>query len=370
MRVLALEPFYGGSHRAFIDGWIANSRHDWTLLSSSPHHWKWRMRHSALTFAEEVRRLAESGKAWDIIFCTDMLNVAELRGFLPDSVAHLPIVCYYHENQLTYPNQTERERDLHFGLTNIISAIAADAIWFNTDFHRRDFFQAVESLLTRMPDYRSLDKLAEARAKARTAYPGVNHTERMPRERNRPCRLLWAARWEHDKNPEAFFEVLETLISEDLEFEVSVIGEQFSDIPDVFHTTRAMLGKRVVHWGYQKSREQYEQVLGQTNFVVSTANHEFFGISTVEAILAGAWPVLPNRLAYPELVGMGDNAQSDLFLYDGSVEGLTERLRQLVRQHQSGSLPYQPLSQLREGLASLTWPIHAPRLDKMLSQLI
>lgn len=36
---------------------------------------------------------------------------------------------------------------------------------------------------------------------------------------------------EHDKNPEAFFEALFHLLEEQLYFEVSVIGEQFSEIP-------------------------------------------------------------------------------------------------------------------------------------------
>ena len=33
LKILALEPYYGGSHKAFLDGWIARSVHDWTLLS-------------------------------------------------------------------------------------------------------------------------------------------------------------------------------------------------------------------------------------------------------------------------------------------------------------------------------------------------
>ena len=52
MRVLALNPYHGGSHRAFLDGWMANSRHRFTLLTLPAHHWKWRMRHAAVTFAE------------------------------------------------------------------------------------------------------------------------------------------------------------------------------------------------------------------------------------------------------------------------------------------------------------------------------
>ena len=55
MKVLALEPYYGGSHKAFLDGWRAHSRHEWTILGLPAYKWKWRMRHAALTFAEQVR---------------------------------------------------------------------------------------------------------------------------------------------------------------------------------------------------------------------------------------------------------------------------------------------------------------------------
>jgi len=35
---------------------------------------------------------------------------------------------------------------------------------------------------------------------------------------------------------------------------------------------------------------------------VSTAIQENFGIAVVESVLAGCWPLLPNRLSYPELL--------------------------------------------------------------------
>ena len=72
MKVLALEPYHGGSHQEFLDGWTAHSRHDWTALTLPPYKWKWRMRHSAVTFAGEVRRRLAVGEAWDCIFCSDM----------------------------------------------------------------------------------------------------------------------------------------------------------------------------------------------------------------------------------------------------------------------------------------------------------
>ncbi|UCE50536.1 MAG: DUF3524 domain-containing protein [Phycisphaerales bacterium] len=33
MNIPALEPYYGGSHKAFIDGLSGASEHDWTVLA-------------------------------------------------------------------------------------------------------------------------------------------------------------------------------------------------------------------------------------------------------------------------------------------------------------------------------------------------
>ncbi len=43
------------------------------------------------------------------------------------------------------------------------------------------------------------------------------------------------------------------------------------------------------------------QLLHAGTIVLSTALHEFFGMSVVEAVRAGCRPLLPARLSYPEL---------------------------------------------------------------------
>jgi hypothetical protein len=48
MKFLFLEPFYGGSHRDFADGWIKHSRHRFDLFTLPARFWKWRMRGAAL----------------------------------------------------------------------------------------------------------------------------------------------------------------------------------------------------------------------------------------------------------------------------------------------------------------------------------
>jgi hypothetical protein len=57
--------------------------------------------------------------------------------------------------------------------------------------------------------------------------------------------------------------------------------------------------------------------------VVSTAIQEFFGIAVVAAIYCRCFPVLPRRLAYPEVT---PEASHEACLYD-DFQGLVDRLR-------------------------------------------
>ncbi|MCP4251606.1 MAG: glycosyltransferase, partial [bacterium] len=85
---------------------------------------------------------------------------------------------------------------------------------------------------------------------------------------------------------------------------------------------------RIDRWGYQPSAQDYRRALTEADVMVSTARHEFFGISVVEAIAAGAYPLLPRQLSYPEI--LGDTAETEPFFYDGTVDDLTAKLRSLA----------------------------------------
>ena len=314
LRILALEPYRDGSHAAFLDGWIGRSRHRWTVLSLPGHHWKWRMRHAAATFADEVAE--RPADRWDVLFSTSMLNLAEFRGLARPEVGLLPAVIYFHENQLTYPVRHEDRRDLHFAVSHIMTLKAADAVWFNSRFHRDSFAEALAGFVRRMPDdsLRTGERLVEEKGSVQP--PGVDtHFHRLPRKPG-PLRILWAARWEFDKNPEGFFQALEKLDGRGVDFRLSVLGQCYSDVPAIFETARARFADRIDHWGYEPTREGYRAVLAEADVVVSTADHEFFGISMVEAMAAGAYPLLPKRLSYPELLEPLGNAGTKSFFYD------------------------------------------------------
>jgi len=175
LKVLALEPYYGGSHQAFLDGWIARSRHEWTLMTLTAAKWKWRMRNSAVTLRDKVREALAAGASWDVLFCSDMLNLAEFLGLGPEPVRRLPKLVYFHENQLTYPKRNEDERDYHFVYSNMTTAMAADRVWFNSRYHMEEFLEGLRAFLKRMPDNQKLENVDRIRAKSEVHYPPVEN---------------------------------------------------------------------------------------------------------------------------------------------------------------------------------------------------
>jgi len=320
------------------------------------------MRHGAISLAEQIESLPTSEPPFDLLFCSDMLNLAEFVGLTRLPFNSLPSIAYFHENQLTYPVRDESERDLHFGMTNFTTAIAATEVWFNTAFHRDSFLDALNRMLKNMPDYNCLEYVDQIRAKSQVMPQGI---EPMPERKKRlpgPPRLLWVARWEFDKNPEMFFEVLFRLVETGAEFRIDVIGQQFDTVPEIFDQARSRLGDRIVRWGYQTSREEYTQALGDVDIVISTADHEFFGVGIVEAVSAGAFPLLPERLSYPELFGLGDRPEASDFFYDGTLDSLVCRLRELIDRTNRGKL-WKDSNLGRRIVEQYYWNNLAPRLD-------
>ncbi len=372
MRLLVLDAYHDGSHAAFIRGWSARSRHEHDLLTLPGRHWKWRMRQGAIGFAATVGERYAAGERWDAVFATDMLDLATFAGLAPAAVAALPRIVYFHENQLTYPVRHHDVRDLHFAFTNITTCLAADAVVFNSGFHRDAFLAAVDELTAKMPDHRPSAAASTIRARSSVVPPGIDPPPMTnpgrPREGG-PLRVLWPHRWEYDKDPKSFFEAIGAARRQGAQLRLLVVGKRFREAPPAFAAAAQEHADIIDQWGYVEDHAAYRRLLAGADVVVSTAIHEFFGIAVVEAVAAGAFPVVPPRLAYRETLRGADGSPRSEFFYDGSVAGLAARLVALAEEP-AGIWGAEGPEGRRgsEVVAGYLWPAVSERLDRQVER--
>ena len=385
LRIAAVEPYFGGSHRHFLEGLARHSRHRFELFTLPPRLWKWRVRGAALHLAPAL----EAAGPFDALLCSDFVNVPDLRALLGPALRTRPLLYYLHENQLDYPLSPHEEFDPYFGFTNVLSCLSAEAVAFNSEFHRREFLAKLPGFLPRLPDYDRRRVVETLRAKAEVLPLGLE-LEEMERLRpeprrsrevvdggvwasevqvqrrrtakpNSPRRILWNHRWEFDKAPERFFAALEVLASRALPFLVDVVGEAFERRPEVFEAARDRLGSQIGRFGSVEDRTEYVRLLWEADIVVSTAKQEFFGIAMAEAVWCGAYPIAPRALVYEDLYG-GEDAERHLYRDDA------ELVRLLEAALTAESLA--PSPRLRQRLAGFDWREVAPRFDARFEALV
>lgn len=335
--------------------------------------WKWRMHGAALTMARRTREEFRSEDPPDIVLASDMLDLASYLGLCRDLLGGRPSLLYMHENQLGYPQadpeadwsasrrRRSARRDAHYAFCNLSACLAADGVCWNSAYNRDSFLAALPGFLGGFPDARELEAVAVVAGKSQLLPLGLDlaslDAARPALRRPGPTRIVWNHRWEHDKNPEAFFDAVFELQAEGLEFELILLGESFVREPAAFSEARRALGSRILQYGHVPTRHEYAAWLWDGDIVVSTARHEFFGAAVCEAIRCGCRPVLPDALAYPEVIPPGSQPE---ILYPAGQ--FVAALRQAILQvSEAPDLLARP--ELREALGHLDWSRMAQRYD-------
>ena len=356
MHIVFLEPFDTGSHAVWMRGYQAHSQHRVTILGLEGQFWQWRMLGGAVTLAERFRALPDPP---DLIVGSSMLDLTTFLALTRPITARIPAAVYFHENQLTYPAGPRQKLQQQYAFINYASALAADRVFFNSAFHQGAFLDELPRLLKHFPDNNNLDTVETIRARSRVLPIGLDlsrydaHRPAAPRPADAPPLILWNHRWDFDKNPRAFFKALYTLADAGVDFEVALVGENLRQEPVEFEDARSRLGDRVVAYGYTESFADYARLLWESDVAVSTSNQDFFGISMVEAIYCGCWPVLPRRLNYPALV---PDAFHRATIYP-TQSGVTRLLRERLRD------PRPAPPELRAHVAQFDWEALAPHYD-------
>jgi glycosyltransferase involved in cell wall biosynthesis len=331
-RVLILEPYYGGSHKYFLTGLQKSVAADYLLFTLPARKWKMRMQLSAPWFVEQIKALPIGDQYFDTVLCSTFVDVAVLRALLSRVEGwnnRAKILTYFHENQFAYPVRYKETAQHQFVSINFYSALASDRLAFNSEYNQESFLAGCRSIQKVAGDMKFPGMIKEISEKSRILYPGVEFGDidniQWKRSTDIPV-IVWNHRWEHDKNPQSFFRALNIIKSRGIDFRLIILGQSFATSPGCFARAKRQFKDEIIHYGYVPSYQEYIELLGKGDIVVSTAHHEFYGISVIEAVRAGCLPVLPNRLSYPELF-------DDQYMYndDSLAESLAGAIKNSCR---------------------------------------
>ncbi len=341
LKILLLSAYDAQSHCYWREGLCAQfSEHEWTVLSLPARYFAWRIRGNSLSWAfkEESRKLLK--QHYDLLIATSMTDLSALKGMVPN-LASIPSLVYFHENQFAYPETDKAYQSLEPRMLNLYTALSARCIAFNSEYNRQTFLQGCENVLAKLPD-EVPDKLVDKLSQRSVVLPVplLDEHYRPNIEFSGPLQIVWNHRWEYDKGPELLLNAVRQLKLLGVDFTLHVLGQQFRKWPKAFDQLEAELGAHKGEWGFVSEAKVYRRLLQQADVVLSTALHDFQGIAVLEAVAAGCIPVVPARLAYPELFGreLCYAACAD----DNEAMIIASRLAVLAQSKRDGNLPAPP----------------------------
>ncbi len=310
MNVLIVEPWLGGSHAQWAFGYQRASAHRVHVVGLASNRWRWRLRAGAAPLADLVRaHLATVGRP-DVIVASSPLDLARLLGLLRRELTGIPVATYQHESQMLYPNPHGAPANDANGLYDWFSWLAADAVFFNSDWHRRRVSEELPAFVDRFPDHDHRRYLDDIVGSFETLPLGLDLSWATPgidRVDGAGPVVLWPHRWEADKDPAAFVRAIDRIADAGIAFRMVLAGEAGPLDDDTRRDVLERHRPRVLASG-PFSTEDYHSWVSRSDVVVSCAHHDFFGGAIAEAVAAGCVPVVPDALHYPDLLGDSSSA--------------------------------------------------------------
>ena len=355
--VLILEPWYQGSHRSWVEGWRSKSKHSISVVDGSDSGWRRSLITAPSIFAAEIDNA--SGEV-DVLFASTPIDLATVFGLLHRSTPRPPTLLYMHESQIGYPPGPKGGRAFRGIIADWGSILSADRTAVASRFH-------ADLLLRELPVFieeltRGAGSKVEAALSNIEILPvGIKTFGMHPKSADGKPKILWNHRWSHDKRPGDFVHAMTKLAAEGLEFEIFALGEVERSGAEPHKRLKRQLPDRLACCGAQ-NKSDYRDILHRADLVVSTAQHDFFGVAIAEAIAAGARPVLPWRLAYPEL--LPTSLHPDL-LYEGSLH---DALRPILSSDRDRLHVHRAATQGH--VDCFSWQNLAPKYDLIVDEMV
>ena len=311
--------------------------YDWQVLTLPPRFFNYRVRTNALSWYYAQKSVFE--RTYDLVLATSLSDLTLLKALNP-GLEKTPIWMYCHENQFAYP-KSEREKHEHrlqVQTCFFFNCLCADHISFNSRWNQESALQGLDNLRQSWPERLPIESVQSIREKSSVLPVPIDdlkpiHASSEDKER---LDLIWNHRWEYDKGPSRLLHFVEQLLQTPTSklqraVRVHIVGQQFRKHPDEFSLIHQRLDRSsnsrvsLGEWGFIADEKAYRELLASSDVVLSTAHHDFQGLSILEAVQQGCVPLLPNDLAYPEFFSnnyLYDTDQNDRTSSQNAVEKL------------------------------------------------
>lgn len=376
MRILLLSAYDTLSHRYWHQQLVEQfTEFTWTVLTLPPRFFNFRVRSNPVSWwLSEKERLK---KNYDMVIATSMVDISVLRGLFPN-LAATPLWLYCHENQFAYPTSLYQQKRLHtqqerneqlpnqqelnqqnleVKMVFFYGCLCADTISFNSHWNRNTAIAGLKNLFAMFPEKWDSQLLTSIEKKSDVlpvpiSSPAVQNRLGIANVDSKNLQLVWNHRWEYDKGPAYLYAFVCALAASEIVCTLHIVGQQFRQQPEAFKQIAELFkgldseSLTLGRWGFIEPVEEYQQLLKESDIVLSTALHDFQGVAILEAVQAGCIPLLPNQLVYPELF------EPD-FLYDwhDDPEQCAASIMVLLQFWQANGFPMRP-----SVIKRLIWP--------------
>ncbi|TPD55045.1 MAG: DUF3524 domain-containing protein [Thalassolituus maritimus] len=319
--VWLLSAYRSESHASWVN-WLSNQQDcpvRLRIFELPGRYFRWRIRGNPLSWMADFRDALQKERPQHIL-ATSMVDIATIKGLHPE-LADIPVTLYFHENQFAYPVGDRQHSSIDPQMVQLYGALSSERCLFNSRFNLESMLEGVTELLRKLPDAIPDHVVDELRAKSSVLPVAVEtvNTDTIPAQTDTTPMILWNHRWEYDKRPDRFEAVLDTLADRGVNFQLALLGPRPEKVPGELSAIREKHAARIIADG-MVPRAEYETLLKRARVVISTADHEFQGLSMIEAVSAGATPVVPDALCYRE-------QYPDRFRYQpGNIDDATDRV--------------------------------------------
>lgn len=288
-RILVYEPFYKGSHKQYIDGFLKTFS-DVVVNISCPYTDNNKIRFLSSFFLMDKLKTMDLSN-FHFLYTSNWVDITQIK------VLHkFVIITRMHETFFEFNDvKTNFATKIGHNVNDVAAALYSDCLLFNSESHKNRFMILIEKLF-KFIGLGNIDSLLKiVRYKSKVLYLGLD----LPEVKNvvkKDRSFIWNHNSKKYKNPRMAINFFQKLCEYDNKFSLTWLGGNVDEVTRSLNRLTCELNIL----GYV-NKEKYLEELKKSKYVISTSDNDNFGISVIEAINCECIPLLKNLDVFNEL---------------------------------------------------------------------